>query len=99
MRLVEVFAHTLFQYRWSKRSKRLTFFDSIVENLFHLAATRIDNNRSIAKRAWPKLHSALKPANNQTSSNILCRAPCQLFVRVRLESQCAFFQRRADLIV
>src|ERR1043166_2167615 len=99
MRLFKIVADALLEYRRRKWSKRLAPFDAIVENVFHLRATRIHDNRPVAKRSWPKLHPALKPTNHQTRCDVPCGTLRQLRVRVTLESQAAFFQYRPDLVV
>src|SRR2546423_2744966 len=99
MRLLKIFAYTLLQDRRRERSKRFALLDSIVEDFLHLRAPRIDHNRSIAESTWPKLHPALKPANDQACGDVPGRTLRQFFVRVTLESQSALFQCRADLVV
>src|SRR6185503_5742065 len=85
MRLFKVVTDTLFQNRRRKRSKRFTLLDAIVQDLFHLSTAWIDDDRPVAKRAWSKLHPALKPSDHQPRSNILGSTSGDYFVRVRLE--------------
>src|SRR5207302_10428232 len=54
MSLFEVIRGSLFKYRWSEWSKRLSLFYAFIEYLFHVRASRIHNNRTVAQRARPK---------------------------------------------
>src|SRR5262245_28882662 len=64
MCLLEIIAHALFQDGGRKWAKGLAFLDPRVENIFHLGATRVNNDAAIPQRPWPKLHLSLKPAND-----------------------------------
>mgnify|MGYP006159842189 FL=1 len=81
MCLLEILADTLFQYRRRKRPERLTFLDPIVENLFHLSTARVNDDRSISKRAWAKLHPPLEPAHYCAAGQHFSDAGKHLVVR------------------
>jgi len=56
-------ANVLSQNGRSKWTKRLTPFYPGVENLFHVRASRVTEDRAVTEGAWTPLHSPLKPAH------------------------------------
>src|SRR5437016_5947743 len=78
MRLFEIITDLFSQNGRRERTERFAFLNSFVENVLHVGASWIDDNRSITKRTWPKLHSSLKPSNYCAVSNVSRRASRQL---------------------
>src|SRR5581483_9231379 len=54
------------QDRWRERPERFAALYLQVENILHVGATRIAQDRSVAKRPRPPFHPALKPADHKT---------------------------------
>ena len=73
VRLLEILADVFSQNGWSERTKRLSLFYSLVEDILHARSSRIAKDRTIAQSARPKFHSALKPANDKSIGDIARR--------------------------
>src|SRR5262245_23078179 len=67
--LFEPFAHVFPENRGRKRPKALAALDLSIENIFHVCATRIADDRAVAQRARPPFHSSLKPADDEAFGN------------------------------
>src|SRR5260370_286438 len=99
MRMFKIVAHVFGKNRRSKRTKRLALLNSVVENIFHVGAARVNNNRTIAQRARSKFHPALKPSDDQPVSNVLRRALCYFLIRERFINKLGLLEFDANLLV
>src|SRR6185436_14233912 len=99
VRLFEVVADTFFKYRRSKRAKRLTLLDAVVEDVFHLGASWIDDDRAVAERPWSKLHLSLEPADHESGSDVLRCSFRYFCISVSFEGQFCAQQSCAGLVV
>src|SRR4030095_9509204 len=97
MGLLEVVTDPLLQYRRSKRSKRVTLLNPIVQNVFHVGTTRIDHDRSVSQRAWTKLHSSLKPTHDQSVGDVLRCSLCNFGICVSFKLKSTCFQVAPNL--
>src|SRR6185312_3472077 len=75
--LFEPLVHVLAQNRRCEWAKGFAAFDLLVQDLLHIAATRIAEDRAISERARTPLHAPLKPADHLALRDLLRDARAQ----------------------
>src|SRR5258707_1492718 len=99
MRLLEIFADLFSQNGWSEGAKGLPLLNALIQNVLHISATRIDDNRSIAERPRPELQTPLKPSHHCSAGDI-ARGPFRdVPIRGCLKFQIRHLQLRNYLVI
>src|SRR5262245_8697652 len=80
VRMVEVIANALLQYRRREGTERLTMLDAAIQNVFHLRPPRIGHDTSIAQGPRSELHPSLKPSRNLAVRYPPGRLTSELFI-------------------
>ena len=62
--LLEIVGDALPEDRRRERPERLAILDLEVHDRLHLRAARVTDDRAAAEGPWPKLHTALEPADH-----------------------------------
>src|SRR5205085_6093597 len=61
---IEVSGSAVLEHRRRERPEGFPLLDDRVDTILHCVRAWIRQNRAGPQRAWPKLHPAVKPANN-----------------------------------
>src|SRR5262245_24553764 len=85
--LFKPFTYVLTEYRWRKWAKTLATLDLSIENILHISAARIADNRTVAQRAGSPLHPPMKPADHEALGNCLGSFQAQFYL-VHLVDSC-----------
>src|SRR5882757_7665249 len=75
--LFEPIGYGFFEDRRCKWPKRLAPLDLRVEDRLHVGATRVAQDRPVAKRPRSPFHASLKPADDLAVGNLRRRKPAQ----------------------
>ena len=84
-------AGSLGEDRRRERAKRLAVLDARVEDVLHVVASRVGDDRAVAERARAELHPSLEPAHDLARGDVLGdRAEQRVVVeQLRLEARAA----------
>ena len=95
----KVFARTLLKYGWSKRAKRFTDLDALVDNVLDFQPERRSENGAVAQRARADLEPALEPPDDFAVGEIAGHAWQKLMLAHPLIAKTCVFERSPDLVV